>query len=108
MIRKKDRIVIGAHECTFDHKSKFIYKTRSECTGFSIRKHPWKALLDKWPEIGKQLKTKIVTNYFYKLRIRIQAQKKKEIQRLSERFDVNEIFVLEETDQSRDMNFLNA
>ena len=41
VLRKGAGIVIADHGCTFNHPSNFIYKTHSDCEGFSIRKLDW-------------------------------------------------------------------
>ena len=40
-LRKQKSIVIADHGCTFNHKSNFIYKTKTQCEGYSIRKLNW-------------------------------------------------------------------
>lgn len=41
VLRQKKAIIIGDHGCTFNNKSSFIYKTHTQCEGFSIRKNFW-------------------------------------------------------------------
>ena len=58
VLRKKRSIVIGDHACTFNHTSKYIYKTHTQCEGFSIRKKHWQDILGEsaFKEITGQLK----------------------------------------------------
>ena len=44
-IRKNKLIVIGDHGCTFNHQSYSIFKTKTICQGFSIRKLNWLKIL---------------------------------------------------------------
>jgi hypothetical protein len=41
VLRKGCGVVVGDHGCTFNHTSNYIYKTHSDCEGFSIRKLEW-------------------------------------------------------------------
>lgn len=38
VFRRKNDIILADHGCTFNMKSQFIYRTFSDCAGFSIRK----------------------------------------------------------------------
>lgn len=105
-LRKEKSIVIADHGCTFNHKSNFIYKTRTLCEGFSIRKLNWQPILNECPIIANQLKQKIITTYFYGTKLKIMSEKRKEIKRLGRRNDVQQILVVTDKDQSRDMRFL--
>ena len=53
LCEKQKNIVIGDHDCTFDHLSNFTYLTREECHGIFVRKRHWKELLEKYSDIGK-------------------------------------------------------
>ena len=46
VIRKFKQIIIADHGCTFNHKSKFIYKAKTICEGYAIKKLEWCNLLD--------------------------------------------------------------
>lgn len=105
-LRKKQSIVIADHGCTFNHKSNFIYKTKTSCEGYSIRKNNWQNVLELDEEIADQLKQGIVTSYFYGTKLKIMCEKRKEIKRLSHRNDIHQILVVTDKDQSRDIKFL--
>ena len=51
VLRRKNGIVIGDHEVTFNHRSSFIYKIHSLCEGYSIRKNNWFRILEEFPEL---------------------------------------------------------
>ena len=105
-LRKKQSIVIADHGYTFNHKSNFIYKTKTVCEGYSIRKNNWQNVLEVDEDIAEQLKASIVTTYFYGTKLKIMCEKRKEIKRLSHRSDIQQILVVTDKDQSRDMKFL--
>ena len=50
VLRKGHGVVIADHGCTFNHSSNFIYKTHTDCEGFSLRKLEWQKTLQK-PEL---------------------------------------------------------
>ena len=106
-LRKKKSIVIADHGCTFNHKSNFIYKTKTLCEGYSIRKLNWQQILDDSPQIAEQLKRKIITSYFYGTKLKVMSEKRKEIKRLRHRSDIQQILVVTDKDKERgDMEFL--
>ena len=39
--------LIGAHGCCFNKNSRFIYKTKTFCEGFFIRKRNWIQVIEK-------------------------------------------------------------
>ena len=46
VLRKQKSIVIADHGVTFNHKSNFIYKTKTVCEGFTIKKLSWLKVLE--------------------------------------------------------------
>jgi hypothetical protein len=53
----KNSNVISAYECTYNLRSEWIYKTITECTGFSIRKKNWLNLLMCHHDIVDELRS---------------------------------------------------
>ena len=82
VLRKQNSIVIADHGCTFNHKSCFIYKAKTVCEGFAIKKLNWLKVLNSNQRIAEQIKKNIITRYFYGLKIKIMKEKRKEILRL--------------------------
>ena len=52
VIRYTDKTVIGGYNCTFSKKAIFVYKCRTECEGYTIRKLPWLEILETYEEIA--------------------------------------------------------
>lgn len=78
VLRKGAGVIIADHGCTFGHTSVFIYKTHSNCEGFSIRKLDWLSIMQK-PEllpICEQIKQKIVQDHFFNIKIKMNRCKK--------------------------------
>jgi len=106
-IRKNNMVIIGDHGCTFNHQSYSIFKTKTVCKGFSIRKHKWLKILNTTSQVlVNQLKSRIITSYFYGTKLRMIREKKKYIKKISLRADIQSILAVSDKDQSRDMNFL--
>lgn len=51
VMRFTDQVVIGAYNCCFNTRASFIYRCKSDCSGYSIRKSDWKRILGEEPEI---------------------------------------------------------
>ena len=49
VIRKSNGCIIADLGCTFNHKSNYIYRTHTECRGYSIRKQAWLRILNNYP-----------------------------------------------------------
>ena len=49
--RFNSNYVIGAYNCTFNERSLFVYRCRTDCQGYYIRKNVWKQLLDSFPSV---------------------------------------------------------
>jgi len=61
----------------------------TDLEGFSIRKPEWHKLLSEFPEIASLLKIKLCTNFFYKIQLKVMARKRREIDNMKQRSDVN-------------------
>jgi len=51
VMRFTNRVVIGAYNCCFNKRASFIYRCKSDCSGYSIRKSVWMEILDSEEEI---------------------------------------------------------
>lgn len=47
--RYESKYVTGAYNCTFNERSLFVYRCKTNCKGYYIRKNVWKQLLDSHP-----------------------------------------------------------
>ena len=50
-LRFESKYVLGAYNCTFNERSMFIYKCKTGCSGYYLRKNTWKNLLGEYPII---------------------------------------------------------
>jgi len=51
--------IIGDYNITYQKASRFIYKTRSQCEGFQIRRKNWNSILETNDFLGNALRKKI-------------------------------------------------
>jgi hypothetical protein len=50
ILKQKEATVIGGFEFTYNKRSFYIYKSRSEINGYSIRKRGWKSIENNFPD----------------------------------------------------------
>lgn len=74
-------VQIGSYNITFDKRSKYIFKTHTTCTGFSIRRINWKDCIfnDEFEMITTPLKAKIKSEYEEVFARRVRREKIKAI-----------------------------
>lgn len=56
VVQFADKAIIGAFNCTFDKKTNFVYKSKSDVSGYMIRKAPWKDLMQDHGQISEYFK----------------------------------------------------
>lgn len=108
MNSNKCALIIADYGCTFNLKSQFIFRTYTECTGFSIRKQKWLPILQNYPEISQQVKQRVVTDYFLKVQLRVLSKKNQTIRNLRNRADVQQILTVTDLDKSKMKLFLTS
>ena len=59
---------IGAFNCVFFQKSMFIYKCKDEIEGYSIRRQRWLEVEEMYPNMIRELKVKIFSQYDKEIR----------------------------------------
>lgn len=106
VLRKNKSQVVADHGCTFNHKSAFIYKTHTVCEGYFIRKQNWHEIMESCAEITDQLKQRIITKYLLQIKLKVKSAKRRIMQKLMQRSDIQQIMALENIDQNLDSKFL--
>lgn len=56
-IRYKNTNVIGAYGLTFNKRSQFIYRTVTNCSGWFIRRRPWREIMGKHEQVTDEFKS---------------------------------------------------
>ena len=90
--------MIGQYEACFDRRSLFIYKTHTECTGFSIRKKNLHALKLDHPVLYRHIKRKALFHYIQRIRRPLLEQKQLDIEHYQTRADYKQVLYLRNTD----------
>ena len=78
-LRYEDKCIIGAFGCTFNQRAQFIYLSKTESSGYSIRKSAWYEILSDNPEISSILKKNILMEHITQIRSKVLVKKKKAI-----------------------------
>ena len=85
--------VVGAFNCTYNKKTIFIYKVKSEFKGLTIRKMKWLSILknDEFHMISNVVKQNVSREYYLKIKNKVLLQQSKYIKQLKNRADTSQI-----------------
>lgn len=83
--------VVGAFNCTYNKKTIFIYKVKSEFKGLTIRKMKWLSILqnDDFHMISNVVKQNVSREYFLKIKNKVLLEQAKYIKQLKNRADTS-------------------
>jgi hypothetical protein len=105
VIKFRNYKVLEAYGATFNKRSQFIYRTVTECKGYFIRKSNWLSTLTDNPNLAEELKKKIIIDYEYTVKSKINKSKEKDIQRWEGRNDYEGILVMTNLSQKNQTQF---
>ena len=88
VIRYTNKTVIGGYNCTLDKRSIFVYKCRTDCEGYTIRKEQWQAILEQFEKIRLTIERNVETDYIQNIMTKVLNAKKATIKKLQKRADV--------------------
>ena len=94
VLRYHDKTVVGAYNCCFNKRSMFIYRCKSECIGYFIRKQNWMDIISEEPAIEGYIKANVTKDYVNNIRKKVIAVKDKHLQRLAKRKDLEQVYVI--------------
>ena len=60
--------IVGAYNCCFEKRSLFLYKCKSDVTGYILRKSAWNDLIEDYSEIADILKENVKFEYSHKIK----------------------------------------
>ena len=66
-LRFENGVVIGSYNCLFNRRSKFIYRCKTNCEGYSIKKSDWIEIICEDEEIKKYIHLNVETLYKSKI-----------------------------------------
>ena len=75
--------IIGDYNITYKKASRFIYRTRSHCEGYQIRRKNWNSILEHNDFIGNAMRKKIKKTHI-RLEHRIEIEKGRELKKAEE------------------------
>jgi hypothetical protein len=93
-IKFRNHKVLEAYGATFNKRSAFIYKAHTVCEGFFIRKSNWIIILQNHIELGYDLKKRIIDDYEFNIRNKINVAKKIDLKVWEDRHDYETILVM--------------
>ena len=94
MLRYSDKGIFGGYNCTFNTRSIFIYRCKTDCEGYFIRKERWLELISMDPDIEAIMKDNIKGDYNTKIKYKVWKVKEKHIQRVRERRDMQQLLIV--------------
>lgn len=87
VLRYTNRTLVGAYNCTYNKRTMFLYRCRSECKGYFIRKENWLEAISLNKEIGDYIKENVQNEYFDNILQKVMTAKKIHIDKLAQRKD---------------------
>lgn len=87
----KEANVINAYACTYNQRSEWIYKTKTNCSGYFIRKKNWKSLFKRHYKIVDELLFQIDVIYDKYIYKPLKRARQKEIAKYEQRADYQSI-----------------
>jgi hypothetical protein len=109
VVRLTKDIQIGSYNITFDKRSRYIFKTKKACTGFSIRRISWKTVImdEDFQVIAQPLKKIIKKEYDQEILFRVNKEKQRLIDKWGDRKDYDAMLrvVEHEDDQKSPLKF---
>jgi CRP-like cAMP-binding protein len=71
VMRYTNKIVMGAYNCTFNKRAIFIYRCKTDCEGYFIRKENWVNLVTMDPEIERFIKKNVTIDYEHNIKFKV-------------------------------------
>lgn len=94
VIRYQDKTVIGGYNCTFNKKAIFVYKCRTECEGYTIRKKCWLEILETYEVIADYVKDNVQKDYQSVIRTKVLKAKEQYMLKIQRRADLQQIMTI--------------
>lgn len=79
--------ILGGFECSYDKRSKFIYRSQNTLKGYFIRKQKWKKIADDFPEFYQDMRRKLLERYYNIILPLVKMAKNQEIEKYQNRAD---------------------
>lgn len=53
VLRFANKVIIGGYNCTFNKKTLFVYKSKTDVSGYMLRKQIWLQLMNEYGQISE-------------------------------------------------------
>ena len=101
VLRYSDKkVAIGAYNCSFSTRSLFIYRCKTECIGYFIRKSAWMEILGMDEQIENYIKQNIENDYNNNIKRKVLTVKDMHIKKMAKREDLKQILVISNKDKN--------
>lgn len=105
VVQFTDKALIGAFNCTFNKKTSFVYKSKSDVSGYMIRKEPWQSLMSDHGQISEFFTENIEYSYKRDIKDRVMQEKHKYMKMLQNRAAGDENFIMLINKDERPSNY---
>lgn len=99
VLRIEKGSIVGAYNCITNKPNQFVYKAHSQVEGYMLRKHEWIELSEEFEEIADILRDNVKTNYFKRIKCKVDWKKKIFLDRLKGRKGQNQIQTIVDLDK---------
>lgn len=96
VLRFKHNVVIGSYNCTFNQRCIFVYRAKTECKGYFIRKQHWVDILNSNEELSDFIKKNVKSIYLSTIKEKVMQAKAAHITRIQKREDLKHLLVISE------------
>ena len=81
----KKGTILGAYNCTYNKKTMYLYKCKSDVEGFMLKKRAWGDIVEDYGEIADILKENVKLEYIQTIKFKVNSEKKNYINKLRKR-----------------------
>ena len=94
VVQFADNGIIGAYECTFNKKTIFVYKSKTDVKGYMLRKVLWQHLMNDHGKISEFFKENIEYKYLNDIKNRVLQEKHRYMKMLNGKAGKVENFIM--------------
>ena len=77
VLRFSNKCLIGGYNCTFNKKTLFVYKSKTDVSGYMLRKQVWLELMNEYGIISEYFRQNIEQTYLNNIKNKILIEKTK-------------------------------
>ncbi len=87
---------IGAYGVTFNKRAIFIYKTKTACEGYFVRKKNWNSIINnsEFNDVVSLFKSQLDSNYKNQVKVKMLAHKTKKLKKHFKRNDYQNVMTM--------------